>query len=103
MGKISVHDLFRPKWLNRHDGNVCSDDEQEFEALCYKQCANLTNGTFPMRSMAWSCCSAMPCSFFISEFVAPIPCHGFDIAGTAEGQDCPHLPGSYVMHAEFSL
>lgn len=90
------------KWRKRHDGSACSYDEG-FNALRYKTCANLTNGTLPHLSGAWSCCSAAPCRFFDSQLVAPIPCQALDVAGTAEGQGCPHLPGSYVANEEFTL
>jgi len=31
--------------------------------LCYKKCDLLTNGEFPHRTTAWSCCKEKRCNF----------------------------------------
>jgi len=104
MAKMTPHDLMHPKGIDRHDGSPCPGDEEAFEGLCYKKCADLTENLYPIRTTAWSCCHELPCSFFNSKFMDTlIPCHGFDVSGSSEGQGCPHYPGSCMPNEEFSL
>lgn len=35
---------------------ACLTDEEEFADMCYKKCSTLTNGAYPHRSAAASCC-----------------------------------------------
>jgi len=101
---LSVHELLHPKAENRHDGNPCPDDEELHMGLCYKKCALLTEGIYTIRTTAWSCCHDEPCSFFNSKFVhSLLPCEGFDVSGSKEGEGCPHFPGSCMENEEFSL
>eukprot|EP00435_Cladocopium_sp_Y103_P002794 s284_g1.t1 len=51
------------------DGNTCPSDEEESEGTCYKKCADLTGGYYPIRTSAFSCCAAEPCSFFNSKIL----------------------------------
>mmetsp|Transcript_83690 Transcript_83690/g.233084 ORF Transcript_83690/g.233084 Transcript_83690/m.233084 type:complete len:317 (+) Transcript_83690:22-972(+) len=103
LSSMGAKELLHPNTVNRHDGNVCPNDEEVFEGMCYAKCADLTNGTYTIRSSPWACCNAKPCSFFNSKTVAPIPCHGFDVAGAAEGGGCPHTPGACMVNEEYNL
>merc|ERR1719350_411661 len=68
------------------DSNICPDHEEPHLNLCYKKCADLTDGKFPVRTTAFSCCMEEPCSFFNSKFSNPLaPCQGFDVAGKFGG------------------
>jgi len=87
-----------------HDGNLCADDEEESLGLCYKKCNSLTNGEYPIRTTAWSCCKEQPCTFFNSKFTNPLSlCEGFDVSGDKEGKACPHQPGTCLVNEEFNL
>lgn len=89
---------------NLQDGNVCPDDEESLGGLCYKKCKDLTKGTHPIRTTAWSCCMEEPCSYFNSKFTNPLLfCGGFDVAGDKEGKSCPHQPGTCLVNEEFSM
>lgn len=101
---LDAYSPARPEAENRHDGNPCTTDEEAHMGLCYKKCALLTEGAFPIRTTAWWCCQAQPCSFFNSKFVHMVlPCEGFDVAGSQEGQGCPHFPGVCMENEELSL
>jgi hypothetical protein len=87
-----------------HDGNVCADDEEEHGGLCYKKCHSLTDGVYPLRTTAWSCCKNRPCTFLNSKFTNPLsPCEGYDVSGSRENQACPHAPGTCLVNEEFNL
>lgn len=81
------------------DGNTCPSDEEESEGTCYKKCADLTGGYYPIRTSAFSCCAAEPCSFFNSKIHVGF-CSGFDIAGDAEGDGCPSFEGACLLDEE---
>merc|ERR1719401_1419921 len=87
---------------NRHDGNVCADDEELNGKLCYKQCKLLTQNEYPVRTSAWTCCKAHPCRFSNQKMSLKV-CGGYDISGDAEGNGCPHAPGVCLEDEEFSL
>jgi hypothetical protein len=87
---------------NLHDGNLCNDDEEEHAALCYKKCELLTDGEYPVRGSAFSCCRAQPCSLFNQRFKMSI-CGGFDVAGDEANNACPHQRGSCYADEELSL
>jgi len=91
---------------NLHDGNVCREDEELFEGLCYKQCRLLTGGLYPVRTSSWSCWAGGNTSMIWKEKVGskiPIPCHDFDVAGDSMGGGCPHSPGSCLENEEIHL
>lgn len=85
------------------DGNPCPDDEEVFEGLCYQKCSGLTEGRYPIRTTAFSCCMRQPCSFFNSKFTNPMKlCQGFDVGGHDE-YGCPHSPGDCLVNEEFHM
>merc|ERR1712048_1332573 len=45
-----------------HDHNLCEDNEEENGGLCYKTCDELTDGQYPFRTSAFSCCKSKPCN-----------------------------------------
>lgn len=81
-----------------HDGNVCDDDEELHLKLCYKKCslltANTPGGPYPIRTTAFSCCLAEPCSFANQKWTFPRPCSGYDQSGDSTNNGCPHPPGA---------
>mmetsp|Transcript_24452 Transcript_24452/g.69709 ORF Transcript_24452/g.69709 Transcript_24452/m.69709 type:complete len:316 (-) Transcript_24452:245-1192(-) len=104
LSSMGAKELLHPNTVNRHDGNVCGADEESYQGMCYQKCSLLTSNAYPIRSTAWSCCQAEPCSFFNSKFVhSLLPCEGFDVSGSKEGEGCPHFPGSCMENEEFSL
>lgn len=85
------------------DGNPCPDDEETFEGLCYQKCASLTQGRYPIRTTAFSCCMREPCSFFNSKFTNPLKfCQGYDVGGH-DKYGCPHAPGDCLLNEEFHM
>jgi hypothetical protein len=85
------------------DGNVCSDDEEALNGLCYYKCSILTNGTHPIRTSAMSCCDARPCGFS-NQLVKVGMCAGYDVAGPSTAKNgCPHTPGSCLTNEELSV
>jgi len=83
--------------------NNCYDTEEEFQGLCYRKCSLLTNGTFGLRTSAWTCCSAHALEdCFVSNQDKNIGlCSGYDVAG--DGQSCPRLPGKCMDNEEMFL
>lgn len=90
---------------NMHDGNLCGDDEELFEDLCYFKCSLLTKGSNPIRTSAFTCCEAQPCGFDNTIFNMNAPCAGFDVAGNLNGQKgaCPHTVGTCLEDEELLL
>lgn len=85
-----------------HDGNKCPADEEEYPktgGTCFKKCAELTGGTHPVRSSAFSCCKAEPCSIGNSKIHLSF-CGGFDVAGDDEGKGCPSGEGACLQDEE---
>lgn len=78
-----------------HDGNVCGDDEELNGGLCYTKCDRLTEGKFPFRFDAFTCCEVEDCKFNILKMstASLIPCHGYDVSSEDDGMDCPHTEG----------
>jgi len=81
----------------------CSVFEEEFGGLCYKTCADLTNGTFPNRFAPDGCCKTTGVSCMLPSNVRVrgyMPGSGFMING--EGH-APHpvglCDGNEEMHA----
>jgi len=92
---------------NTQDGNVCNDDEEKFEGICYKKCSILTQGTHKIRTTAFTCCSAdkiEECGFSNQEVKMSI-CGGFDVSGSINGQSgaCPHKKGTCYLNEELFL
>lgn len=85
----------------RHDGNKCEDNEELLAGLCYKKCNILTNGEYPVRSTAFTCCKTRAC--FLQQKMGsnmPIPCQGYDVNGHGS---CPHAPGACLKDEELLL
>lgn len=104
MSNLTEKELLAQESNRMHDGNICNNDEEMHANLCYKKCSKLTDGKYPVRTTAWSCCEEQPCSFFNSKFTNPLNlCEGFDVAGSVEGKGCPHVPGDCMVDEEFNL
>lgn len=85
-----------------YDGNKCLEDEEEYPntgGTCFKKCADLTGGAFPVRSTAFSCCKSKPCGIGNSKIHLNF-CGGFDVAGDAEGNGCPSSGGACLKDEE---
>lgn len=86
-----------------HDGNICGDDEEIMNELCYKKCGTLTFGEYPVRTSAWTCCKRHPCTYANTKHNMGM-CSGFDIAGDSQGDNaCPHLPGACLVNEELYM
>lgn len=83
--------------------NACFETEELFEHLCYRRCSLLTNGTFPLRTTAWSCCNAEDIKdCFVNNQDRDLGlCSGYDVGG--DGQSCPHAPGKCLDDEELFL
>mmetsp|Transcript_53132 Transcript_53132/g.151401 ORF Transcript_53132/g.151401 Transcript_53132/m.151401 type:complete len:620 (+) Transcript_53132:89-1948(+) len=81
--------------------NTCEPDEERLGVLCYKKCSLLTNGYYPIRTSAMTCCSSHPCGFFNQKHDIGF-CSGFSVAGGNSGA-CPHSPGGCAENEEFYL
>eukprot|EP00928_Gymnodinium_smaydae_P055337 TRINITY_DN3890_c0_g1_i5.p1 TRINITY_DN3890_c0_g1~~TRINITY_DN3890_c0_g1_i5.p1 ORF type:complete len:718 (-),score=100.40 TRINITY_DN3890_c0_g1_i5:123-2219(-) len=78
----------------RHDGNVCDDNEELLEGLCYTKCDILTNGAHPFRKSAFSCCKTSRCVDTTHlDISSMLPCEGYDVSTEDGGTACPHSPG----------
>lgn len=87
-----------------NDGNPCEDDEEDHLGLCYKKCSLLTNNEAPIRISAFGCAKSHSLGDVIGEKMAAlIPCSGYDIAGDAAGNGCPHRYGACLVDEEMSL
>mmetsp|Transcript_57497 Transcript_57497/g.145772 ORF Transcript_57497/g.145772 Transcript_57497/m.145772 type:complete len:261 (-) Transcript_57497:26-808(-) len=80
----------------------CHETEELFMNLCYKTCKTLTNGAFPLRTSAWTCCQASKIQdCFLSNQKRDLGvCSGHDVDG--EGH-CPHPPGECGPNEELFL
>jgi len=88
---------------NKNDGNLCGEDEEEFEKGCYKKCALLTNGEAAHRTSPFSCCPKPHCGFR-DERINVRVCSGYDVAGDEEGKGkCPHQEGVCLADEEIHL
>jgi len=84
------------------DGNKCPADEEEYPktgGTCFKKCADLTGGIYPVRSSAFSCCKEEPCGIGNSRIHLSF-CGGFDVAGDTEGKGCPSGEGACLENEE---
>mmetsp|Transcript_52684 Transcript_52684/g.151855 ORF Transcript_52684/g.151855 Transcript_52684/m.151855 type:complete len:284 (+) Transcript_52684:73-924(+) len=81
----------------------CRSNEEVFQGLCYMKCALLTNGTFSLRTSAWTCCRAHSVEecFVSNQGLDFGLCSGYDVAG--DGQSCPHFPGKCMDNEELFL
>jgi hypothetical protein len=87
-----------------NDGNKCADDEESLGELCYQKCSILTNGAAPVRISAFGCAKSNSFGDVIGEKIASlVPCQGYDVAGNAEGNGCPHSHGGCLNDEELSL
>jgi len=80
--------------------NLCEEDEELHIHLCYKRCDLLTDGEYPYRTTAWSCCKEKRCDFLNQkgQKVDLRPCLGLDVAGDSRtpdgaGKRCPFAVG----------
>eukprot|EP00933_Yihiella_yeosuensis_P015359 TRINITY_DN13423_c0_g1_i2.p1 TRINITY_DN13423_c0_g1~~TRINITY_DN13423_c0_g1_i2.p1 ORF type:complete len:338 (+),score=58.77 TRINITY_DN13423_c0_g1_i2:82-1014(+) len=99
---------------DRFDNNPCGTDEELFEGLCYMKCALLTNGAKPVRCTSHICepldrngqakCGVSGGDLAsVASTPSILPCHGYDVAGRAEGtHSCPHSPGVCLIDEELS-
>jgi hypothetical protein len=88
---------------NVKDGNICADDEELWSLLCYKKCAALTSGAFPLRSGPNQCCSAQTLAGCDVAHIqtSSTPCGGFEVSGDTEGKSgCPNPPGICLSNEE---
>lgn len=83
---------------DRHDGNVCEDEEEIHEGLCYKRCDLLSNGAYPVRCSAYSCGKAHPCLPHNQDAPTYIVGHGYDVNGHG---GLPHAPGACLVNEEY--
>jgi len=81
---------------------TCADNEELHAKLCYKQCKILTNGAYPLRTSAWTCCQAEKASdCFIQNQDKNIGlCSGYDVDGKG---GCPRSPGTCLDSEELLL
>jgi hypothetical protein len=87
-----------------HDGNICPNDEEELAGLCYETCSALTDGAYPIRTSAFTCCEERPCTVFNSKVSSVLRiCSGLDVATKRKGGLCPHAPGDCLRNEEFFL
>lgn len=82
-------------------GSTCAADEEESGNLCYKKCAELTQGTHPIRTSAFTCCRSHPCRF--NQRISMKICGGFDVSGDSTGNSCPHTKGQCLPNEELHL
>merc|ERR1712151_254043 len=83
---------------HRHDDNVCEDNEELYLKLCYKKCSILTDGEYPIRGTAFSCCKEEPCGIVNQQEAGFVPCQGYDVSGNGGG---PHKAGACLLDDVF--
>jgi hypothetical protein len=89
---------------NHNDTNKCADDEEMHANLCYKTCAQLTNGTAPVRASAWSCCPTQGCNPVTEMTWDMGVCSGYDVAGDSVSPGgCPHPAGACMTNEEMFM
>lgn len=81
----------------------CRSNEETFMGLCYMKCSLLTNGTFQLRTSAWTCCKAkvLDDCFVSNSGLGFGMCSGYDVSG--DGKSCPRLPGHCSESEEMLL
>jgi hypothetical protein len=90
--------LYAPK-MRVGDGNPCPDDEEHSGGLCFKKCSDLTGGTHPIRTSAFSCCRSKPCGFS-NTLTHMGMCFGYDVSADSQASRCPHSPGACLTNEE---
>jgi len=90
--------LYAPK-MRVGDGNPCPDDEEHSGGLCLKKCSDLTGGTHPIRTSAFSCCRSKPCGFS-NTLTHMGMCFGYDVSADSQASRCPHSPGACLTNEE---
>lgn len=60
--RIPFTSLTETEASRKGECNPCHADEELSYGLCYSTCANLTNGSYPIRTSACTCCSKQPCT-----------------------------------------
>eukprot|EP00930_Biecheleria_cincta_P013026 TRINITY_DN1181_c0_g1_i1.p1 TRINITY_DN1181_c0_g1~~TRINITY_DN1181_c0_g1_i1.p1 ORF type:complete len:423 (+),score=92.84 TRINITY_DN1181_c0_g1_i1:70-1338(+) len=90
--------LYAPK-MHIGDGNPCPDDEEQSGGLCFKKCSDLTGGTHPIRTSAFSCCRSEPCGFS-NTLTHMGMCFGYDVAADSQASRCPQSPGACLTNEE---
>eukprot|EP00931_Biecheleriopsis_adriatica_P093353 TRINITY_DN670_c0_g1_i3.p1 TRINITY_DN670_c0_g1~~TRINITY_DN670_c0_g1_i3.p1 ORF type:complete len:422 (+),score=102.56 TRINITY_DN670_c0_g1_i3:86-1351(+) len=80
-----------------HGSGACLTDEDEFAGQCYKSCSILTNGAYPHRSAAASCCKTTGIACFLGAFTnsktdASFAVGGGEGDGNSGTPDTPHAP-----------
>jgi len=87
----------------RNDGNICYDDEEFFNGLCFKTCKALTAGKFPLRIAPNKCCMGKKledCDVAHTQ-TSDKPCGGLEVSGDKEGKSgCPNPPGTCLSNEE---
>jgi len=81
------------------DGNPCPDDEETSSGGCFKKCADLTGGSHPIRTSAFSCCTAKPCTL-ANTWTHMGMCFGYDVAADSQESKCPHSPGACLTNED---
>jgi len=86
------------------DGNSCPEGEEVHVGLCYKTCESITEGVYPIRTSAFTCCKEEPCSFFNSKFSNPIYfCSGMDVGESHGKKVCPYPAGDCMRNEELEF
>jgi hypothetical protein len=101
MKSLNITDVvnLRPN-VDVHNGNRCSDDEEEHAGLCYKRCDRFAEGKYPFRVSAWQCCNHEPPCEKHDIMTSGQPCSGFGVSGDSMGNGCPHSPGGCFKDEE---
>jgi len=101
MKSLNITDVvnLRPN-VDVHNGNRCSDDEEEFLGLCYKKCDHFAKGKYPFRISAWQCCNHKPPCEKRDVMTQGQRCSGFGVSGDSMGNGCPHSPGGCFKNEE---
>jgi len=71
---------------------VCDGLEELYMGFCYKRCALLTSGEYPIRAAANACCSQRPCHNLTRLKIDGSGCTGLSVGSGLQGHACAHLP-----------
>jgi hypothetical protein len=72
-----------------HPTGSCDDNEEGHLGWCFKKCSDLTNGAYPYRVAANTCCKKSPCWNIMNLKTQIGVCSGFAQGGGQNGHDCP--------------
>lgn len=75
-----------------HPPGICDFNEEDHLNVCYKKCSLLTQGTYPFRAAANTCCKGKPCWNIFNLRTSGSWCNGYGVGGGLFGHDCPHPP-----------